>query len=528
MNGIRENLFVVVLIGVTVVLAGVLLLWGFSIDEKIEDEEMAERVTLSEQIQRLSRPTSHSSNRSTFNNQNTIEAAKRRVDDLNRALAGVCQENVKWNSRNFDVVSLELLKPKGGTCPALPYSSDLWYANRLDYRFVTKCHMRLDALLAILKPTTPPAEAEITSKATEVQRRLDRDELIRLKGLEGKAGERSTGGVRPGFEGEMDMLAPGLRRGPSRTGAGDIKLSPEAIQEAQESLKLSKAQQGRIYATMDSLNVMFPKDFTGRLSPKQVWNAQLSLWVQTDILQAISQTISEEMANQKLTGLEQNVTRSPIKRLRRIVVGSQVDASTAPRNDFPMMEDMHYGASKKPAQKDADRIAAKPLTLTRNADNPLFDVVNYSFTVLMPTRYIPALQENLLKRNYHVILNQQIHKSLEKKPTVARPGVESGDLYYYGTESVRWVTFTGQLLLLTDWMRGTYDEEKKKWDYEPLMPLEVLKDLPKEAWRPVDKYRVEDIDLKKRGRPLKLTAPEIKIRGGETAPAPDKAKKTTP
>ena len=530
MNGIRENMFVVVLIGATVVLVGALLPWGFSIDEKIEDEEMAERAALSSQIQNLSRPN--------FNNQDTIAAAQAGVSDLNSALADVCHENVKWNRRNFEVVSLEL-PSKAGTCSVLPFPTEVWKRYLLAYPFVAKSHMRLDALLALLKPTTLPTEVEINKEATKWQRRMDRDEQIRRKKLDvakavAKKGPRA--GDRLGLEDEMGMMMPGVRRGSARTGAGDIRLSNEAIQEAQENLKLRKAQQGWIYATKDSLDIMFPKTFSRDLTPEQVWKTQLSLWVQTDILQAIRQTIVDEMKLQNLMVHERNVIRSPIKRLGRIVVGAQADTVTtaAPMDDM-MMDEMLYKGSKKSRKKDTDIVAVKPLTLTRNSDNTLFDVVNYSFTVLMPTRYIPALQANLLKRNYHVILNQQIHKSLEEKTTTTRPGADVADLYYYGTESVRWVTFTGQLLLLTDWVRGKYDYKEKKWFYEPLMPLDVLKTLPKEAWRSVDRERIEDIDRKKRRRPLKLTAPEIKIYKtkaaavpAKTTTVPNKAKKTTP
>jgi len=55
--------------------------------------------------------------------------------------------------------------------------------------------------------------------------------------------------------------------------------------------------------------------------------------------------------------------------------------------------------------------------------------------------------------------------------------------YYYGIDPVVKVTMECELLLLTAWERGTYDQETEEWsqEYPPLVPVEVLRSLQEVA-----------------------------------------------
>ena len=138
-------------------------------------------------------------------------------------------------------------------------------------------------------------------------------------------------------------------------------------------------------------------------------------------------------------------------------------------------------AQKRVSQPQLDR----PDTLTQNIANPIFDVVNYSFTVVMPTRFLPLLEENLMKQNYHVILNVQISRVAEDNQT------QADEFYYYGADPVRKVTIEAQLLLLADWTRGQWDAKDKKWLRFPLMPLEEMQILSPGALRNEDKKLID-------------------------------------
>lgn len=132
----------------------------------------------------------------------------------------------------------------------------------------------------------------------------------------------------------------------------------------------------------------------------------------------------------------------------------------------------------------ASRDMPQAATLSERASQPLYNVVRYSFTVIMPTRYVPVLQSKLVSLNYHTILNQDI------APVSAT--AEGTGVYYYGTEPVRQVTFTGELLLLSDWVRGTWDEDAETWTHLPLMPISVMQsELQPAQLRPTDQQLIE-------------------------------------
>jgi len=58
------------------------------------------------------------------------------------------------------------------------------------------------------------------------------------------------------------------------------------------------------------------------------------------------------------------------------------------------------------------------------------------------------------------------------------------------------VIIVGEMVLLTDWTRGRWDDEKNQWDvnFPPLMPVDLLKQIDQinpTALREEDKARLE-------------------------------------
>ena len=119
--------------------------------------------------------------------------------------------------------------------------------------------------------------------------------------------------------------------------------------------------------------------------------------------------------------------------------------------------------------------------LTQRICNQQYDVIHYSFTVIMSSRKLLELERALMARNYHTVLSVEMQEV---------PQVED-KYYYYGPEPVMEVTMYCELLLMTDWERGKYDSKNKKWfeKYQPLMPIDVLGDLDQAGV-----LRREDID----------------------------------
>jgi hypothetical protein len=114
--------------------------------------------------------------------------------------------------------------------------------------------------------------------------------------------------------------------------------------------------------------------------------------------------------------------------------------------------------------------------LTQHVCNKDYDVVQYKFTVMMPARHIPALQSNLMQRNFHTIIKVIVGNP--ESAVAANSAPQPNALLvpqYCGPDAVIEVTFFGELLLLNSWERGTFDAASKSWTMPPLIPAEVLK-----------------------------------------------------
>jgi hypothetical protein len=134
--------------------------------------------------------------------------------------------------------------------------------------------------------------------------------------------------------------------------------------------------------------------------------------------------------------------------------------------------------------------------LTGRVTDPLRDVVQYHFKVIMRPQDIQRLFRQLEGVNYHTVLDCRV-ESIKSGPT-APVGIGGGmgeaipeTMYYYGPDPVVEVTIVGELQLLAAWTRGTWNEEKKDWadDAKPLMPMEMLMQISQKdpaALRPKD------------------------------------------
>ncbi|HNX27577.1 MAG TPA: hypothetical protein PKK48_09245, partial [Phycisphaerae bacterium] len=268
---------------------------------------------------------------------------------------------------------------------------------------------------------------------------------------------------------------------------------------------------GYVYADNGSL---FPMFIFGKiysladLPPEDLWLAQKSIWIQTDIINAIAEAVKDVFDARKLPDSERNVLNSPIKQLTAINIEKLKSAGSGRGGAmYPGMAEPGYGGT-------AGGEAVKSDTLTTYGANALFDVANYSFTVVMPTRYLPVLEKKLLKQNYHVILSEEIlpvdsagGSAAVGEGMMAGFGMSGGassvkavnGLYNFGTEPVCRITITAQLLLVTSFTRGQWDSAHNMWVSYPLMPVEVMKNMPQTALRPEDRDFIEQFERLGRG-----------------------------
>ncbi len=525
MNFLRENLFTVLLTTCTLILCLIMFFWSGSISGEI-DEKVASRQSISNTIQNLSRPP--------YSNGNTNMAAQATVEGIREALQKVSDENIAWNSRNFTVPELTMLD--GSKKPAFPFVESIWVRDQLPTRFATQCHRQFVALLASMNPVALPTPQEIEEEAArqnkrielrkKIESRRDRDTEASTNRNTAAAGRLPTAGqgIAP-MPTPPNLMQPNAIMGQTPTGKSG-SYGDEAKKVAVDILRVRQAQQGLIYVDESPFEMIFAKGLPiSKAESDKLWKAQLGLWVQSDIVAAINDTIKTAQDLQNIPNNQRNVTTSPIKRLVKITVGnsdSRPRTSTTnqpaygnampPFGGGPQMPPgaMPPGMSAQYAGRGATMRTAssssKPLekgeSLTQYVDNKVFDVVDYSFTVYMPTRFLPLLQESLLKRNYHVILNTQID------PVASQSGDAKGtseELYYYGLEPLREVKIEGQLLLMTGFTRGLWDKTTLKWIREPLMPVEEIKKLDPAALRDEDKQLVDG----RLNKPWDPTAPKV-------------------
>jgi len=518
MRFLRENMFLLSVVGVVLVLGGIMLAMDLSVGGDVSDL-IAKRTKLSETLKSLAKGRKV--------NPEVVNAQKKWVLQTQQAFRDVLAQSTDWNRRTYKVLGLQYTDDagQGRSMDAFPIDRERYKRFGLVYAFSRKYRIELLSLLDMMQATQVPTEAEIideqermaqklTIRKAHEERKKAREALIQRGGESALQPDRF-----PGKE-----VFPGGKFGYS----GEAGVSPDVTIEAKrqglESIRLKKALSGRIYADIESFDMVFPVEQVAA-ADSQLWRAQLNLWVTRDIVAAISQTNAEIL--DKLAPPRRNVLDSPIKRLVSIDIDEDYYTGGGSRGRGPAPGKgmapgkMPLGGGGKFQGGDPFRggmdprmralpqpsgrrtsVQAKggpsPEELTQRVCNKMYDVVHYRFTVVMPTRYVLLLVRNLLRRNNHTILCEEIAQVSQtgSSSAVTRGGLPvGGDLYQYGVDPVAAVTLTGELLLMNSWTRGSWDEQAKRWSLPPLMPLEALQDLKErapEAIRPEDDRRLSE------------------------------------
>ena len=429
MEFVRKNLFLIIVGAVVLVVGGAMIFMKLGADDDT-DQKVARRTALSRSLQSLARAKI---------SRQVVEAERTRVETVQGAAKKVAEACIEWNRKNYPVLSVT---PRDSTkaIPAFPVDEKQYETLNLKYDVTQTYYKELVALLEPLGRAVPPTEAEIEDEAI-VQAKIIQDRLKRER---------------------QNAIAAG-KEPPPDPGAGSV--GAEARKKASDIVRLKKASSGLIYASENSLDVVFPDP--DPLAPfVKLWQAQVNLWVTRDILAAIhavNATATEGV-------IRKDVLTSGVKRLLKIdvqdeyVVGKEAGGTTATGG--------RTATSALPTIKN----------LTRRNCSQQVDVIHYSFKVIMPTKYVLLLQKELMDRNFHTVLGIEM----------ANVAQDAEDLHYYGTDPVMQVTLQCELLLLTAWERGTWDEKSKTWTRPALMPRQMLDTLDKSSLRAEDRKRTED------------------------------------
>jgi hypothetical protein len=486
MKFVRENLFLIVVAG-CVLLGGIgLVTTSFKISGDVQ-KALEGRIEMAKTLQGLE---------SRGANADMVAAAEKRLEAIRSAAGTVAKICIDWNHDHLAV--LRLVVPESEeVVPAFPYDEQFYRDHGLGYVFTQTYVQTMQRLVGSLHPTMPPTEGEIVSQQLQWQ-----NQLMQRRAMETGPGA-TAGGARPSMMGGPPSVQPpvampppmgplmplptpqtpevsGASPPPMASMTSDPAIVAEATTRGKESAMLMKARRGAIYVDPGALDLVFREEMPNP-AVVNLWQAQLNLWVTSDIIAAINATNEEVFAKADQEGQPRDVLTAGVKRLIRISVNENYvvpmpetgvaavqPGRFAGEEEAPEVEE--YTSVTTDAGKDTASI------LTRRGSGKESDVLHYRIFVIMPTRYLPVLERHLMARNYHTVLNVQILPADTALPTGEVEGPPPSANYYYGTEPVARVEIDGEMLLLTVWERGTWDAEKNKWsdEFPPLIPVESL------------------------------------------------------
>jgi len=479
MQWIRKNLFLTCLIGVVVVVGGMLVAMGM-IQNAGFARDMAPRHKAAKSLKRLEGFLS----RFKVSERSLVQKAAY-LEKIRNERDRVLQDAVAWNRHNYKVLELPLGDGRNARkVPAFPVDERLYRDEGLIYVFTDEYGKVLARHLARLEATRPPTDEEIIAEAKTWSGRIQakRESLV----------NKVHAALRK-------MPPPKKDEPPTKpdTISDDewalYQMTPEQIAEqaqsrAQASLVMQKANEGLIYASMAVLDVVFRKAVAREADAPYdlLWAAQVNLWVSNDILSAIDKTNRDSLQIEGGRSVVRGaVPNSAIKRLcslniaREYVMGQDAGAIAAPR-----------ARKRKTVAPGPVRQSGRG-SLTMRATCDEYEIVSYTFEVIMNTSHLPDLLRKLMSRGDHAVLG------------VNMTGIAPQELErrYYGPEAVMRVTLTGEVLMRSAWTRGTWEVTKddrgkvlrQGWsrDRPPLMPVQVLARMAS-ALRPEDQKRLDE------------------------------------
>jgi hypothetical protein len=464
-------------------------------------------------------------------NEKSIAAVKELAVQAKRERQEKANSLLKKNgdSERYPVLTF-VLKDSNKVLKAFPYDNEQYVQSSLWFLFPQEYDKALTALLDKVKPTAAPSVDEQNDERARV--RDPNAPAGPTAGLPGLSPFTGMGtGMNPGVPGNPAVMSPGSPvvmnpSGPAvmapgaspaaavaaRTPAAAASQPAEGISPAEKAMRglvWAKSQQGWVYADKSALFVAMSLQPSQDYKPEDYWTAQVSLWVQQDILDAIQRTNQAAQEAREKTAPNPTATEekakdagvcvSPVKRLvstnfRGYVAkigGAAVAAPGAAGAAAPSGANLQY------VKTLATHPESAPPSLTGRGCNGLYDVVHYDFTVIISPRYLRTLIKNLRQINFHTVLDVEINSVTDVREAVGlSASKEDPDgWYYYGTDPVVKARIVGEMLLMTDWTRGRKDESGKNWDanYPPLMPvgmLELLAASDPSCLRKIDSERI--------------------------------------
>lgn len=260
--------------------------------------------------------------------------------------------------------------------------------------------------------------------------------------------------ARPGQRGQRDRRVSSAQQG--ELSADEIRELNEEKRSRLKDALYRRAQNIHLYAQPDAEGQQFPLDIhplatSPRPQDFQLWEAQLELWIQQDILRAIA----------RVNGIDEpgaNVLTGPFKRLFELeVVPGYVGLHTVgalvgqtPPSE-PYFQPETYNA---PPEGEVPRnFYVGP---TGRVSNPLYDVRHVRVDAVVDYQRLPEIYNAIHAVNFMTVLSTQIHGIDEYEH------YREGFVYGENVDAVR-VEMVVESLWLRDWTEPLMPERVKRY-----------------------------------------------------------------
>jgi hypothetical protein len=203
--------------------------------------------------------------------------------------------------------------------------------------------------------------------------------------------------------------------------------------------------------------------------PVNIWMAQLSLWIQEDIVNAIDETNRPKDANGRQAAAP-NVENAIVKRLVRIAIPKDYVTRTGTLQIAQALQQQAQATPGVPtdATTEDPNAATKSYntTPTGRVNNPVYDVMHFQVVVDVDAREFRRFMANLARKRFVTVLKADA-KAVDRERALQFN-------YYYGPAPVVQLTLRCEAIFFRDWTL-------------PLMPKEIktLLQIPDPSQQPV-------------------------------------------
>lgn len=217
------------------------------------------------------------------------------------------------------------------------------------------------------------------------------------------------------------MAPPSMGRGgPPMGGPPGQNVGAEIKQdEVLYRASVRKARTVRIYATPGVFHASPLIHMSGAPSPRDIWYAQVSLWIQEDIVNAIRKLNDD--AAQELDDEDVNVVHLPVKRIVDVTIDGYVlgPGTIVP---FPKTSVEQTAGQGRPSMREGP----PDQSFTGSASGEQFDVVRFTLQVVVDQRDMLKLVDYVTRENFYQLIDAHYEK-------LSSPDMEG---YFYGHEPV--------------------------------------------------------------------------------------------